>query len=179
MKRNPATVADLRVTSAAGDVAIELRAPRELDGREWVRTKTPAQVAVGVLSRSRKQRHTAPASLLLVAGYRVPEFAGAALASHLDAQLTKRPLITAACVLSFGAHASDQGVAALFVHGRGQRPFSRAESQSLLSLQVTLRVMRNDQYRGSVPIVGLDESESGLRLPMQSLIARRQMPFRA
>lgn len=176
VKKQPARSPDLTVTTEHGDVAVELKAPRELDGGDWVRTKGPGAVAADVLRRSGAQRRTANASLLVVAGYRVPDVARGALASELATRLVLRPSVCAACVLSLGAHPEDQAAAATLLQTRMSRPLTHEETQAILSLPVSMAVMRNTHYSGPVPITSIEEGGAGLRLPTRPMIIRRAPP---
>jgi len=172
LKRNPATTADLSIETAAGRVAVELKAPHELDGNDDERAKSASRVADDVLRRSGKQLKTAPSSLLVVAGYRVPDGPREALTASLVSRLAKRATLAAVAVLSIGRHASeDAEVAAEFLGDRWPRVFTPEQTATMLSLVVAATVGRNPHYRGPVPVVGIDE-DGGLRLPGAFAILR-------
>jgi hypothetical protein len=167
-----ATTADISVETPAGRVAVELKAPHELNGNDEIRTKSAARVAEDVLGRSGKQRRTAASSFLVVAGYRVPDGPHGALMENLLSRLARRPTVAGVAVLSIGNHpAEDAAVAASYLGDRWPRAFTPEQTTAMLALVIATNVGRNSNYHGPVPVVGLNDSD-GLKLPSGSAMVR-------
>jgi hypothetical protein len=154
------TAPDLRIVSP--DVAVELKAPRELADDQTVVSRAPREVAAAALDGSSDQRRTGLDSILIVAGYRLPEFVIDALSDHIAAASVRRPELIAWIVLSFGSHPVDWP--------------EKRDFRDQVALLVIARVRRNDAYTGSVKIVATGAKGQGLRLPARSMTIRRDVP---
>ena len=151
--------ADLRIVSP--EIAVELKAPRELSDDETVVSRSPQAVAAAALRRSSHQRRTTQDSVLIIAGYRLPEFVIDALGDHLAAASVRRPTLIALIVMSVGSHPVDW-------------PKQR-EFRDQVALLVTARVRVNDAYTGNIHVIDRGAKGTGLRLPRRSMTTRRQV----
>jgi hypothetical protein len=156
----PTRSADLQITSPA--VAVELKAPRELADDETIVSRSPADVAAAALEGSSAQRRTTRDSILVVAGYRLPEFVRQALTDRLAAATVRRTSLVASVVISLGSHPVDW-------------PPAR-EFRDQVALEVAATVLRNDAYRGAVKIVPRAAKADGVRLPNKGATTRRTIP---
>lgn len=179
VRRQPTRAPDVVVLTEHGDVAVEVKAPREFDGRDWVRQRDPRRVAADAFRRSSSQRRTANASILVVAGYRIPDLIRSVFADEIGTQFVGRPQVAAALILSMGAHVDDQAEAAAAVADQAPigRTLTREETRAVLSLPITTSVLHNSHYRGAVNVVGLDDPARGLRLPTRAMIVRASPPM--
>lgn len=178
VRKQPTRAPDVTIATDDGDIAVELKAPREFDGRDWERQKGPAQLAADVLKRSSAQRRTRTASLLVVAGYRIPEVIRDIFADEISTRLPLRPELAAVLLQSLGADSSDQAQAATAVaaHAPITRTLTPEETRAVLSLPIAMRILRNAHYRGPIQVVGLEDVRSGLRLPAHSMFVRARPP---
>lgn len=151
--------ADLRI--APPEIAVELKAPRELSDDETIVTRSPQEVAAAALEGSNRQRRTTKDSVLIIAGYRLPEFVIDALSDHVAAASVRRSMLIAWIVVSVGSHPVDWP--------------EKREFRDQVALLVSARIRENDAYTGQINVVDKGAKGAGLRLPRRSVTTRREV----